>query len=112
MNLRLIAYIAGELGLQTPTVRASALHQGHLVGRPTEWIIGICKEVGADTFLSGLGGAKYQDEEAYGRNGIRLVYSDFAHPQYRQPFGPFEPGLSIVDLLFNIGPDSRRVLGV
>jgi len=27
-------------------------------------------------------------------------------------FGGFEAGLSIVDLLFNLGPESRRVPGV
>lgn len=110
MNIRLIEYLAAELDIRTPTVRASTLHQDHLLGQPTDWIIGVCREVGAETYLSGKGGANYQDEAAYARHGIRLVYSNFPHPVYPQPHGDFVPGLSVVDLLFNCGEASGEVL--
>ena len=29
------------------------------------------------------------------------------YPEYPQLYPPFEHGVSIVDLLFNVGPDSR-----
>ncbi len=109
-NIRLIEYLATELDIRTPTVRASALHQDHLLGRPTDWIIGVCHEVGAETYLSGKGGANYQDEAAYARDNIRLVYSDFQHPVYPQCHGEFVPGLSVVDLLFNCGEASGEIL--
>ena len=112
MNIRLIKHIAGELGIRTPTIRSSALHQDHLVGRATDWIIGVSREVGADTYLSGSGGANYQDEAAFEAAGLQLTYANYPHPVYPQAFGDFVAGLSIVDLLFNCGPDSRRVLGI
>lgn len=42
-----------------------------------------------------------------GLPGLRL---DFAEPEYEQNFDGFEPGLSILDLLFNHGPDAKRIL--
>jgi len=109
-NFRLIAYLANTLGITTPTVFSSEL--GDLEGNKTDWAISVCKAVGAEAFLSGAGGAKYQDEEAYGLAGIKLVYSDFKHPKYPQQFGDFVPGLSIVDLLFNCGAESPEILGI
>jgi len=109
-NMGLIMYIAGKLGITTPTVCSSTFK--NVSGKTTDWIIAACKEVGADTFLSGAGGANYQDEDAYGQAGIKLVYSDFKHPVYPQQFGEFVPGLSVVDLLFNCGPGSASILGL
>jgi len=107
LNIQLIAYVAGQVGICTPTLRASRMQAR---GKATDLLIAIAKELGADTFLSGMGGAEYQDESAYGRAGIKLAYTDFQHPTYPQAFGEFVPGLSIVDLLFNCGPDAMRIL--
>jgi hypothetical protein len=109
-NIQLIAYLAEAVGITTPTVRSSTL------GVPptpsaTDWIITVAKKVGADVFLSGFGGANYQDEPAYAKAGIRLLYTDFQHPVYPQKEGGgFFPGLSIVDLVFNCGPGSGEIL--
>jgi hypothetical protein len=107
LNIKLILHIAGVLGITLPTVLSSTLP---VSGRATDWIISACKAVGADTFLSGLGGAKYQDEDAYGRAGIKLIYTDFRHPRYPQKSAEFVEGLSIVDLLYNCGPGSAAIL--
>ena len=34
----------------------------------------------------------------------------FIHPEYRQNFDGFVPGLSVLDLLFNHGPNSKGIL--
>jgi hypothetical protein len=51
---------------------------------------------------------KYQDEERFKEEGIELVYSDFVHPIYPQLWGDFVEGLSIIDLLFNMGSESKK----
>jgi hypothetical protein len=80
-------------------------------GAATELLIALCRELGADTYLSGSGGANYQDEVAFRAAGIELIYADYQHPTYRQAFGQFAKGLSVVDLLFNCGSRSAAVLG-
>jgi hypothetical protein len=109
LNVRSMTYLASALGIKTPALRASAV-QPKAYADPTAWIIATCKAVGADTFLSGSGGANYQDEAAFQTAGIKLIYVNYQHPIYPQAFGEFVPGLSVIDLLFNAGPDSRRIL--
>jgi hypothetical protein len=108
LNISLIQHIAAILGLQTPTRRSS---QMAATGNGNDLNIALCKELGADTYLSGTGaGNTYQEDAAFTAAGLKLVYSDFQHPVYPQQFGPFEPNLSILDLLFNCGPDSGAIL--
>jgi len=109
LNVRLVQYVADKLDIRTPTVRSSGLKAQ---GRAVDLLIGICHELGADTYLSGSGGANYQDEEMFSKGGIRLIYADYHHPQYPQQFGDFISGLSVIDLLCNCGPDSRSILGL
>lgn len=106
LNIELIEYFVGQLGIATPRVRSIALAAR---GKATELLIAACKELGADTYLSGSGGANYQDEQAFADAGLRLIYARYKHPVYPQHFGEFAPGLSIADLLFNCGPDSAAI---
>jgi len=79
-------------------------------GKGTELLVNICKAVGADTYLSGFGGAKYMEEDKFREAGIELKYYDFKHPVYHQLWGDFIPNLSIIDLLFNEGERSLQIL--
>jgi hypothetical protein len=108
LNISLIGHIAAILDLHTPTRRSS---QMAAEGSGNGLNIAICKELGADTYLSGTGaGNTYQEEAAFTAAGLKLVYSDFRHPVYPQQFGSFEPNLSILDLLFNCGSESAAIL--
>ena len=73
---------------------------------PTGRLVGICKAVGGDTYLSGKDGAGYMDLAKFRENNVSVIFQDFKHPSYPQQFGAFEPNLSVVDLLFNCGPES------
>jgi hypothetical protein len=107
LNIKLIEYFAVQLGIATPRIRGSSLAAR---GSSTDLLISICKELGGDTYLSGSGGANYQDEQAFDTAGLRLIYARYKHPVYPQPFGEFVSGLSVADLLFNCGPDSAAIL--
>jgi hypothetical protein len=109
LNIRLVECLAGKLGISTLTIRSSRMQAQ---GKATDLLINICRELGADTYLSGSGGANYQEEEEFRAAGIKLVYIDFKHPTYPQLYGGFISGLTSADLLFNCGPDSRSILGL
>lgn len=79
-------------------------------GQSTELLVGICRTLGADTYLSGPSGRKYIDEELFRNEGISLRYSDFKHPAYGQLWGDFIPDMSIIDLIFNEGERSLEIL--
>lgn len=63
-------------------------------------ILSQCKAVGADTYLSGIGGRVYLDIPLLENAGIKVVFQDFHYPVYTQLYGTFVPNLSIVDYLF------------
>jgi hypothetical protein len=108
LNVSLLEFVRVAMGLETPIVRSSDLKGVN--GTATERLISICKAVGATEYMSGAGARSYQDEEMFRAGGINLLYSDFVHPTYPQPFGAFEPNLSAIDLVLNVGPKSRDVL--
>ena len=81
-------------------------------GAKSDLILALCRAVGADCFLGGLGGTRgYLEGAAFERAGIEVRWQEFSHPQYAQcAGGPFVAGLSSIDLLFNCGPQSRGLL--
>ena len=107
LNIALIAHVAALLEIHTPTGRSSQMAAR---GASTELLIGLCRELGADTYLSGSGGANYQDEQAFAAAGIKVVYAGYRHPTYPQQHGEFAKGLSALDLLFNCGPAAAEIL--
>jgi hypothetical protein len=96
-------------GIRTPLARSSELG---VDGAKSDLILNLCRKVGADRLLAGFGGSRrYLDVEAFAREGVRIEWHQFTHPEYRQcGSGPFIPGLAALDLLFNCGPQSRDIL--
>ncbi|MFB0564869.1 MAG: WbqC family protein [Candidatus Aminicenantaceae bacterium] len=108
LNKYLIVAICEIIGIKDTTILdASELD---VQGKGTELLINTSKAVNADVYLSGFGGAKYMEEDAFNNAGIKLKYYDFKHPVYTQLFGEFIPNLSIIDLLFNEGEKSIQIL--
>jgi hypothetical protein len=106
-NISLIRAMLSYLGLNKPFVKSSTLD---IQSKGTELLIQIVEKVGGDVYLSGFGGAKYQEEKLFKKEGIRLIYYDFTHPIYKQLWDDFIPNLSIIDLLFNMGPESVEII--
>ena len=110
LNIRLIEFCREALGIRTPMIRSSELK---IEGAKSGMVLDLCRRVGADTYLAGMGGSKgYLDIDAFEKAGIRVVWQEFDHPRYKQvPFGAgFVEKLSTVDLLLNCGPQSGALL--
>jgi hypothetical protein len=100
-NNALIARLAEYLGIGTRTVAASSLDVGSAKG--DDRLIAICRLLGASAYLSGRGGAKYQDEAKFSADGIELRYTDFEQRSYPQDRATFVAGLSVLDAVFYLG---------
>lgn len=110
LNIYIIEVLVKILGIRTPLLRASSLK---LKGKDTLRLVNICQRLGAETYLSGIGGRDYLDLEQFRRQNIRVVFQDFNHPVYSQRYESnlgFVPNMSIVDLLFNQGSNSLKIL--
>ncbi|HLA28922.1 MAG TPA: WbqC family protein [Syntrophales bacterium] len=108
MNIFVVKRLAELLGISTPLYVASDL--ATFPDDPDERLISITKHLGGDTYLAGSGGRDYMDLDQYEQNGIKVLFQEYHHPVYEQLFGAFVPFMSVLDLLFNHGQDSLRIL--
>jgi hypothetical protein len=79
----------------------------------TQRLVDICKQVDADTYISGRGlpNKKYMEESLFKNEDIKLEFQDYSSITYEQKnVESFIPDLSILDLLFNCGEDSLELI--
>lgn len=98
LNLELIYLVKRILNITTRIVFSSDLNAS---GSKTDLLANYCRELGADTYLSGNGAMAYIQDTIFAENNIKLVYQAFQHPVYPQRSNEFVPGLSIIDFIFN-----------
>lgn len=108
LDLYFIEQLAACLGLAgRRMVRSSNLNiSGDRIGR----LLAICKHFDADVFYEGAAGCNYIDDREFTDQGITVQYQSYQHPAYKQLYGEFVPYLSVIDLLFNQGEQSRDIL--
>jgi WbqC-like protein family len=108
MNLASIDLLQDLLGLQVPRILSSALSPA---GSSNGMLAGLLRQAGAVRYLSGIGARAYFDPAPFAAAGIEVLWQQFEHPEYPQPFGAFVPYLSAIDMLFNCGAaESARLL--
>ena len=95
--------VAGLLGIRRETLRSSALDIG---GAGSERVLAICRALGATRYVSALGGLDYLDHEAFDAAGVAVEYMDYDLSPYPQLHGAFEPYVTALDTLANLGPDA------
>lgn len=103
----LIKKIGELLEIRTPLFRSSELG---IPGEREERLIKICQKFGARIFYEGEAGKNYIDTEKFKKQGVQVQFQEYRHPVYPQLHGEFISHLSIVDLLFNHGPESLKIL--
>ena len=82
-----------------------------IVDGKTERLISLCKQAGASDYISGPAAQGYVDEELFKKENIKLTWMDYSgYPEYEQLYPPFEHGVSIIDLIFNVGDDASKYM--
>ena len=108
-NMGLLDALLDYLGASVRVVRATSYPH---VGDNTERVIQLTQAVGGDVHLTSTYGTprQYIDWKRVAAAGIAVESQRFTEPQYRQQFEPFRPNLSVVDLLFAVGPAASALL--
>lgn len=79
-------------------------------GQKTECLIQILKRIGATHYISGLSARTYIEPEKFVKAGITLEYIQYDYPEYSQLHSPYDPYVTILDLLFITGGDAAKYL--
>jgi hypothetical protein len=76
--------------------------------RGEDRILSLCKAFGATHYVNPIGGVDLYDRQRFAEQGIQLGFLRPELPEYEQGGQPWEPGLSIVDVLAWNSPEHVR----
>ena len=110
LNLATLDFLRDAFEIRTPLRRSS---QMRAEGARSELLLNLCREASpSSTFFGGLGGSRrYLDQAAFASAGIGVRWQELSHPVYPQcGGGAFQPGLTSLDILFNVGPRARELV--
>lgn len=77
----------------------------------SERLADLCKQAGGSEYVSGPAAKDYLDESVFASQGITVSWFDYSgYPPYPQLWGEFSHGVTVLDMLFNCGKDSRNFM--
>lgn len=107
LNEHMLKWFLDALGIKVDYCKMS---EKKFEGEKSDLVLDMCKKLGADIYIFGELGKGYAKEEDFKSAGIDIYFQEYEHPTYTQLYGEFLPNLSVVDLLFNCGTDSKSIL--
>ena len=108
VNYRFILAINKIIGIDTVVKKSNEFN---LTQGKSERLLDICKTLHANMYLSGPAAMDYLDVHLFQQEGIDVEWMNYDnYPVYKQLYQPFEHGVSILDLIFNEGPESKNYL--
>lgn len=108
VNYELIKVINTILGIST---KISWSSDYEIVDGKTERLLSLVQQAGGTEYISGPAAKDYIVDSFFTDAGIQLTWMDYSgYPEYNQLYPPFEHGVTVLDLIFNEGPDAMNYL--
>lgn len=114
INETTLRALCARLGIATPVRRCvDLMDRAEMAAMSsTERLVGLAQAVGADTYLSAPAAKAYLDESAFRAVGIEVAWMSYdGYAEYPQVGEPFNPQVSVIDLLLNCGSEARSFIG-
>ncbi len=106
-NIALIKFFLEELGINCEIILSSKLN---IESVGSDALVEICDKMNMSTYISGIDGKKYLEFTKFEKEKIEVEVQNYTHPKYIQNFGEFDGYMSVLDLLFNEGPNSLKII--
>lgn len=104
VNEYFLRKIGEYLGIQTVYRRSEEFI---LCEDRTQKMVDICLELGVSHYYTGPNAKQYIDEGKFSSQGVELNYFDYSgYSEYPQLHGGFEHGVSIMDMILNLGKET------
>jgi WbqC-like protein family len=108
INFQFLVTIAKILNISTKIINSTDLILGE--GK-TQRLVNLCQQVGATYYLSGAAAKDYLEVDLFQQQQINVQWMDYSgYPIYNQLHNEFEHAVSIVDLIFNEGPNAYKFM--
>jgi hypothetical protein len=108
LNIFLTKLIARALVIDVEWYNSSDLAQAG--SKDGEKAIKICKLLGCDVFLNGPVSREFMDESLFCDSNVKLEYMEYVYPEYPQLHRPFVHQVTVLDAIFNCGPEARKFI--
>ena len=106
----IIECICGFLNIGNKLTKASFLNIDSSISK-IDLLDFICNKKNSNEYISTIGSANYlKNTEKFFHSKANIYYFQYNAAIYQQPGATFIPNLSIIDLLFNEGPESINIL--
>jgi len=102
--------LKGFLNILGIDIIVESAQDWHFKGEKSALVLDMCRQTKASDYIFGAMGRDYADVKAFEDAGINVYFQNYIHPVYPQLHGEFRPNLSIVDLIFNCGEESKDIL--
>lgn len=112
INIALVRSLCAALAIDTGLMRDTELFpRTDLVAMDaTDRLVELCRASRASHYLSGPAARSYLDEERFRAAGIQIEWADYSGLRpYPQLHGGFDPQVSIVDTVLNLGYERTRL---
>lgn len=102
VNRTMIEFIVEAIGVSTRIADAADYRAD---GDRNERLVHLCRTLGATVYVSGPSARSYLNLEAFDGAGVAVEFVDYSsyRPYAQVHGGEFEPSVSMLDLLFNVG---------
>ena len=108
INVFFIKGINRILGIETEIIDSRTLN---LSGDKNNRLIEAVKNLNGTHYISGPAAKSYLKTDSFESESIKVEWMDYSfYPEYPQLFGGFNHNVSILDLIFNVGPDAIKFL--
>lgn len=89
--------------------KISSSHDFELAEGRSEKLLKLCLDTGASCYLSGPAAKDYLDENLFREHGIDVQWMNYGgYQEYFQEHDKFEHAVTILDVIFNCGPNSHK----
>lgn len=110
LNVELIKIICNILGINIKIVFSSDFASNLPRINKSEDISNLCNRIGIDELYDAKGAESFLELSVFKKNNIKVEFQNYVHPEYKQLWGKFVPYLSVIDLIFNHGDESLKIL--
>jgi hypothetical protein len=111
INRGLTAALCALLGITTPLCRDTDLLARERLDAldPTDRLVELAAAIGATDYLSGPSARNYLDETAFAARRMEVSWMEYEGlPAYPQLWDGFDPTMSVLDALLNLGATGAR----
>jgi hypothetical protein len=109
INLLFIEWINKKLNITTKLHKAEEFSIQS--SDANQQLLDLCLALNANNYISGKAAQTYLNEDLFLKNNVSVSWMEYDHyTTYQQLYGEFQHNVSVLDLLFNQGPNSHLYL--